>query len=120
MALHWNMEDVKDFEEISEGFEWSVTDAMIWATMLIGMNQITEANADEFFIRLKMSEAINGSPFYATDENGETVDVGWKKEMVDRRIGLRTNATEMTKAKFNGRITKTLREQAERKITQEV
>lgn len=114
MALHWNTEDVKDWSEINDGFEWQVTEAIIWATMLIGMNEITEANADEFFVRLRMSEALAGSPFYKTDEDGDRVDVHWQPEMVTRRIGLRTNAESLTKAKFHGRLTRRLREDAER------
>lgn len=113
MALHWNMEDVEDFEEISEGFDWQITEAMIYGTMTIGINKITEANYQEVFVRLKMSEAIVGTPFIRwTDEGKE--EIGWSLEMVKRRIGLGTNASPMSKAKFNGMLTRRMRENAER------
>lgn len=111
------MEDVEAFDEIKEGFEWEITEAMIFGTMTIGINEITEDNADEVFVRLRMAEAFTGAPFWGPSEDGGREEISWTHEMVTRRIGLRTNASEMSKAKFNGRLAKLLRQEAEREVT---
>lgn len=116
MALHWNMEEVEAFDEIKEGFEWDITEAMIFGTMTIGINEITAENADEVFVRLRMAEAVTGAPFWGPKEDGGRKSISWSHEMVTRRIGLRTNASTMTKAKFNGMITRRLRQAAETEV----
>lgn len=117
MALHWNMEDVEAFDEIKEGFEWDITEAIIFGTMTIGINEITEDNADEVFVRLRMAEAVTGAPFWGPSEDGGRKEISWSHEMVTRRIGLRTNASPLSKAKFHGMITRRLRQAAESEVT---
>lgn len=70
-------------------------DALVWATMAIGMNEITEANARDFYARLSMWEKVvgayrnmDGKPLFFTPED------------VLRGVGLHTNASRMTKAQF--------------------
>lgn len=119
MALHWNAEDIENWEEINEGSDWNITQSLIFATMVIGINKITTENATEVFVRLKMTEAFIGKPFTSYDENGERTEHGWTLEMIERRIGLGTNASTMTKQKFNASVSRRLREDAEKQARRE-
>lgn len=100
MALNWSVNKVKDWETLSkDAKEWNITDALIWATMWIGMPEIKKSNAEEFYARVHLHELLAGTalntqdgPYYLT------------KEDVMRRIGLSTNASSMTRHKFNSSL----------------
>jgi hypothetical protein len=101
MALHWNIERCNDFESLKSDSEWFKTEALIWTTMIIGINQITEKTADEFYRRVKLIEKGTGR-LAATKEG----DYWFTKEDITRRIGLGTNATSMNKTEFNKHLLK--------------
>lgn len=96
MSLNWNLEKVKDFKEISEGGEWRITDTLIWATMGVGINRITEENYVEFYARLHLQELLWGTYMM---ENGKSKYI--TLEDVKRRIGLSTNVSNLTRSQFN-------------------
>lgn len=82
MGLHWDLSKVQDSEEITEN-EWGITETIIWMTMSVGLQGITEENVDEFCARAAILQALH-SPWlsqgiYVTDE------------MIRRRVGLFTN-----------------------------
>lgn len=89
MALHWDLSKVKDSEEITEN-EWGITDAIIWMTMSVGLQGITDENVDEFCARAAILQALHGPwlshGIYITDE------------MIQRRVGLFTNVSDEKRA----------------------
>ena len=86
MALHWDLSKVEDSEALTEGTEWSITEAIIWMTMSVGLQGITEDNVDEFVYRTALVQAIYGPwlsyGIYVTES------------MVRRRVGLFTNVSD--------------------------
>jgi hypothetical protein len=65
----------------------SVTNSLIWATMSVGIGEITEKNWKEFFVRLKAVEGVYGPLLY----NGETNKSLLTEKEVFNHIGLSTN-----------------------------
>ena len=60
MSLNWDITRVK-----GDPKEWTPeqndsTTVIIWATMVIGMGEITEANAQDFWLRLDMYPKVTG------------------------------------------------------------
>ncbi len=98
MPLTWDITRVIDFSEINSGTESVKTQGLVFATMVIGMNEITDANAGEFYTRIKMLEGANGALVYTSDIAGS--DYFYTPADIQRRIGLHTNANRYTKTKF--------------------
>ena len=92
------VENVTDDERV-------VAEVLIFATMGIGMNTITEANADEFYQRLNFYERVLGGSINERDgEDGPWVTRNVTKAEVERFIGLRTNASPLTITKFRNNV----------------
>ena len=70
---------------------------LIFLTMNIGMNEITKKNYKKFYNRLHFLESQLPSGAYLTYA-GESMP--YTLEMVEDLIGLKTNATNLTKSKF--------------------
>lgn len=112
MALHFDVTEVKDFKAVTTytqaaGNEiWHpVTDALIWASIYIGFSAITEKNADEISERLMMWQKATSPLLVST--NGP---IWITPADVHQHIGLRTNATPLTKAAFNKKLLRVLKE----------
>lgn len=103
MPLTWDMTSVTNWSELKEGAEWSKTEALIFSTMSIGMNQITADNANEFYARIKFLEGAIGS-FVSVDGN----DYFFTVADIQRRIGLHTNGNRDTRTRFMNRLAKNL------------
>jgi hypothetical protein len=100
MPLNWNITQCQNHEELLDDSVWGKTDALIWTTMVIGIPEITEDNADEFFARVETVQRVtgnlciwNGDPYYFDYQD------------IVRRIGLHTNASRLTKAGFFKHVT---------------
>lgn len=100
MALNWNIEKVKDWKLLTTETEASVTEALVWAALSIGIPDITAKNYNEFFARIHMVERLSGTylkrdgqPYYITRMD------------VKRRIGLMTNCSRFGRTKFIKRQT---------------
>ena len=90
MALTYDLRNVKNFDGI-----WDENDVMRWdhkdvifETMQVGINEITEENKEEFLLRHRLVCQCHGNDPYIT------------KEAVDNLVGLGTNAKSLTRAKF--------------------
>lgn len=103
MPLTWDITEVIDFVDIKEGAEWSKTEALIFSTMSIGLSTITDTNANEFYARVKFLEGAIGS-FVSVIVDGQMEDYFFTPADIQRRIGLRTNGSRETRAKFLGRM----------------
>ena len=105
MALTYDLTAIADWSDLTKGAEWSKTEALIFATMSIGMDEITAENAGEFYARIKILEGAIES-FVSVIEEGEFRSYFFTVEDITRRIGLSTNAGRETRAKFLGRMLK--------------
>jgi hypothetical protein len=121
MALTWDLTEIKDSKELcwvpssEEGkVELGVvTHTLIWASMLIGMNSITEKNSKEFHKRLIEFEVVHGAGMII--EDGEARQPTLKE--VQSHAGLKTNATVMEGRKWGNNIKRLVKEEANRRIT---
>lgn len=101
MPLTYDMTSIKNWEELKEGAEWRKTEALIFATMSIGISQITNATASEFYARIKILEGAIGSFVYVDGE-----DYLFSVSDIQRRIGLCTNGGRETRTQFLSRMLK--------------
>jgi len=90
VALTWDITGCKDHEDLLSEENYPTTEAMIFATMGVGIGHITEANWAEFYARMIVAE------YYGTE---------FTPALIRRYIGLRTNVfpTE-TRAKWLKRV----------------
>lgn len=93
MPLTYDLSEVKDRDLSDDG--WALTQALIFATMAVGINEITEANADEFYARVTITDLVGG-PWLLVDNKRSSITV----EDVQKHVGLRTNASPLTRTKF--------------------
>jgi hypothetical protein len=102
MPVTYDFSDVRDHELLhADDLEWGKTQALFnggWALGIfdiIGMGNITEENAGEVWARLAISQGLVGSFL-----NRGGVPVLYTQEDITRRIGLRTNYSNRTRAEF--------------------
>lgn len=89
MSLDWNATAVKDVDTLHDDeAQWGITHDLIWATMSIGIREITDTNFIEFYARLKYVYKLIDAELNITPAD------------VQRRIGLRTNANLETELQF--------------------
>lgn len=118
MALHWHLADIKNYETLcwtvaehdirfgpkkGEKVLSPVTEALINATLAVGIRTIKLTNWHRFFMRVAAYERLvhalragNNGPVYFTPEE------------VKAHIGLWTNATGMTATEFEKRLKKNI------------
>jgi hypothetical protein len=100
MALTWNVKEVVDRE--GKDYVWpddklsTITEALIWSTMGVGIGRITEDNWQTFATRLRAYETALGSLRY----DCPPIEV----RHVKRHIGLATNVSSLTEAKFRKQL----------------
>lgn len=108
MALTWKLTSITDYESVCwlpeyEGSTYKtlnpVTEYLIFSTMSVGMGEITEANWEEFYAREVLQWHVYGG-------------LKVTPEQVRQHIGLKTNASPITKAAFNASVIKHLRRDA--------
>ena len=97
MSLNWNVEDCVGREDWSDR-DHDVLDALIWGTMLVGLQRITEANLPEWLLRMRVERANYASAFQIKYQNEREYYL--RLEHLRKFIGLRTNATELTRSKW--------------------
>lgn len=100
MSLNWDLSKIKDRETLcwrevtleGEGQQkpgkWlnPDTDMLIWGSMAIGIGELTEENAREWYLRLKLLERV-GSAIGHKDGKPYTPPL----ETIKAHVGLRTN-----------------------------
>ena len=86
---------------------WPVTNALIMGTMSVGMSSISEVDWKEFYTRVHIIEAIHGN--WLVKEGKPRLIT--PQDVYDH-IGLITNVTNITNAKFKTAIDRRFREQA--------
>ncbi len=87
-------------QEAGKKYMRPVTEALVFATMAIGINTITEKNAEEFFKRVSFFEQVHSPWLHTIDESGKRVPRLLTLDDVRQHIGLRTNASKRTDVQF--------------------
>lgn len=93
MSLNWSATKVADWENLSQE-NWERIETVIFDTMGAGINQITEANWEEFYRRELMVRAALG---YSLKEFQEFMP----RDFIHKLVGLGTNASSLTVTQFN-------------------
>jgi hypothetical protein len=111
MSLDWSVESMKNFDVLTTltgdspadlDRKWlPLTEALVWATMHIGINSITEKNWQEFYYRLNKWERLTGTSLRVF--NSEVTRYITPLE-VYMHIGLYTNASSLSKKEFNEKL----------------
>ena len=123
MSLNWDITAIEnskelcwvDSEEKGKHELNPITDCLIWATLFIGMREITEKNLDEFVMRLIEWEKVVGGFLQDTSTGKYTMP---SYVDVEFHIGLKTNVTEMTLRKWKNKLSSMLREDSQKAIRQ--
>ena len=108
MPVTYDFSNVRDYEELhANEMEWGKTQALFnggWDLGIfdiIGMSSITEENAGEVWARLAIAQGLVGSFLNAKrDNSAEVVPILYTRNDIIRRIGLRTNYSNRTRAEF--------------------
>lgn len=106
-----------DFEPDPNGKNWqlkSLLECLIWASMLTGCNKITKDNWPEVYLRTAMVETVIGA--YRRTSEGDMVY--FTPDDIKRCIGLKTNATALSKGKFDNYVANMVRRPCEHALRQ--
>ena len=100
MSLNWNTSKIKDQSVFANRKETAINDMLIWGTMSLGLDSITAKNLDEWRFRAAVAAEM-GKP------------IGWRgdgltpnkpfiptTEELRKRIGLYTNADNLTRKQW--------------------
>lgn len=111
MPLSWQIDQIKNYQdlcwiptdEIGEDGEPRVrlnpvTETLIFMTMAVRLGSITEANADDFFARVKIIEKLDGPMMTDSHGTGRCFTV----EDIHDHVGLVCNVTSESVTKFLG------------------
>ena len=112
MALNYDLTLIKNYKKLWERSEITQENTqmkepyrtIIFCTMIVGMREITEENCSQFHERVSFVEKTKGSFFY---KNKKPLPISEKD--INRMIGLKTNASLLTKAQFIKRHTQDLK-----------
>ena len=131
MPLNWNVANVKDKDNVcffvatkdnadygfraGESYLKGETDALIWLTMSVGLDQITEDNIDEWLYRLAIEYAFQDSTI-SRCVNGEWERVYHDETSLRRHIGLYTNAGTISRKEYHEKILRILHNNGSRII----
>ena len=116
MSLNWNFTDNNVFEALPKtDEERNITDCIVWGTMQTDLGEVTEKNIDEWILRATMLDKI-GFPLANKFVDGK--HEGWvpTREDLTKRIGLTTNVSTTTRAKFRTRMAKLLEDESVRTV----
>ena len=117
MALNFYLDKIENYKELcwepagqlgKDGEELvrikPKTDSIIWATMLLGLNKITEKNLVDWATRWKLAAGVGWVYSEVTLED------------IRAHIGLRTNASPLTAAKFRANLYKGVEREAKQDV----
>ena len=100
MSLNWDLTGCKDHKALTTDAEWPITDALIFAAMFTDIGwELTEANAAEFYARIKVVERTSGALLNGGDGEDRFITTA----DVRRRIGMKVNVSPVARAKWLNR-----------------
>jgi len=115
MSLNYDFEGAPNGKKMMSADEWPITEAIIFATMAIGLHEITEKNVDDFWCRINAQEMAFGALCYEGGADGP-VPRYTSLEDIRLRIGLKTNASPKTKHQFMKGLGEHLLRDAQRRL----
>ena len=77
-----------------------ITKYLVYQSMVIGLDEITQSNVDEWLIRLNFLNRLYGSSLMTRDEKGVAKPYKITFENLERHIGLKTNSHRFTRKKL--------------------
>ncbi len=109
MALNYDLTRINGYKKLwkRQGENLEMKEpyrTIIFCTMMTGIREITEKNRTNFHARVSFIENTRGSFCH---KKGKPVYIS--QEDVDRMIGLRTNASTLTRSQFIKRHTQDLK-----------
>ena len=100
MALTWNVKECDQSACWNDQMVMTTTcECMIWATMVLGIDEITTVTVKEFAFRLEADRRLVGT--------FRNCGLPFTIEDVRPFIGLKTNATRKTRAQWSKNLIKT-------------
>lgn len=137
MALTWSVRNIKNADDVcwstatknnvnygrvrGEEYLHPITDSLIWATMALGLNEITESNVDEWEARYALAYATrwlgplsvwNGQPVGPNGENAHCFTERYiTRADLEQHIGLYTNANVESASAWRKRVVERLSEE---------
>jgi len=115
MSLNYDWSKCKELKELhaENPSEAATTDAIVFRTLTVGINKITETNAEDFLERCRAADKVYGHTL-TNGTTGEGVSLTW--EDIRRRIGLSTNAAKLTYNQFVKKLGEAVMREARRQI----
>lgn len=112
MAIHWNIENCENLPRVENKKGSAVpelTDTLIYATVIVGVNPITEKNYMTMYRRMTALEVISGrglisGPKYSAGRGPSGDGVGIRPDQIKMHIGLSTNASPLSDAAFRKKL----------------
>jgi hypothetical protein len=124
MALEWDITKIKNhkkvcFTETDKKDENGkplvrlkpMTEALIWATIVVDLGEITEANYREFAWRLRLYSATTGHKLLWRRTKKGKREYDPSEDDVKRHIGLRCNVCDQPTTKFMTKLRRVWKEQ---------
>jgi hypothetical protein len=79
------------------------TYCLVFASTLVGIGEITEANVDEFFRRISVLEGIHGA-YRIRREGDQNLPHPYTLDEVRAHIGLKINVADVPKREWNAQM----------------
>ena len=97
MSLDYRFGEIENFKKIcfQKGKMNPLSHALVFATIAVGVNEITKRNWIKFYARLHFWELVHGTYL---SKDGKPVPIS--AEEVKRHIGLSTNASMLSETGF--------------------
>jgi len=102
MALNFNLEGIENYKEVcfdDVGERTPVTELLIFTTIHVGLGEITEKNAAEFYARMIIIHKLHDIGIVTP-----TGTVLLDPEHVQKHIGLTTNVPNETRSEWTRRM----------------
>ena len=97
MALTWNLTNCTQSACWDKNDEMTpLANGLIWATMVVGLNEITETNLSEWCWRLNWEIRLRGTRAILRRANGKT----YSEADLRPFVGLNTNASRRTRKQY--------------------
>ena len=93
-----------------------IVHSLIWSTMILGLNEITEKNLGEWCFRLNFEIRMHGKKAFMkrTSAMWDRADTIFTPSDLRPYIGLSTNASTLSRAKYVSNVTKHIAEEQAR------
>ena len=121
MSLNWNVQDCKDWKEITnykgsddykDIFQWKITENLVWSAMRCDYTNITRDNYREVWLKINLYERYLGNYINVLEDGTEDKYIPYYTTLEDvkRRIGLSTNCPNLTIEKVFKKLLSTIKD----------